>query len=145
MHTVEFRIERAELAIAETDIVLVYIDGVELRDLVRPVEGPFAAAEDSPDLAASYAGLVAAEVAWPSRHFLGDSAETWVADGELIILGCTCGIAGCWPLSASLELTPETVVWQDFRNGHRDWDLSALGPFVFDRTQYEAALRATER
>jgi hypothetical protein len=34
------------------------------------------------------------------------------------------------------------VRWHDFRNGHRDWDLGALGPFVFDRQQYEAALAA---
>jgi len=32
------------------------------------------------------------------------------------------------------------VRWSNFRTGHRDWDLGGLGPFEFERSQYEAAL-----
>ncbi|MER6943011.1 hypothetical protein ABT294_03205 [Nonomuraea sp. NPDC000554] len=62
---------------------------------------------------------------------------------ETMLLGCTCGIAECWALLAKIELTDSVVRWSGFRNNHRDWDLSLLGPFVFSRRQYERALRAT--
>jgi hypothetical protein len=48
---------------------------------------------------------------------------------------------GCWPLAAQILLTRDTVTWRDFRNGHRNWDLSAFGPFTFDRTRHEMALQ----
>lgn len=45
-----------------------------------------------------------------------------------------------WPLTASVDVDESTVHWGGFRMGHRDWDQSELGPFVFDRDQYELAL-----
>ena len=43
-------------------------------------------------------------------------------------------------MTARVAVTRTTVYWKEFRNGDRDWDLSALGPFEFDRAQYESAL-----
>ena len=57
-------------------------------------------------------------------------------------MGCVCGEWGCWPLAVRVEVTDVTVRWHDFRTGHRNWDLSELGPFVFERREYEAALEA---
>jgi hypothetical protein len=47
---------------------------------------------------------------------------------------------GCWPLTARVTVTDATVTWREFRTGHRDWDLSGVGPFIFDRHAYEATL-----
>ncbi|WP_055406133.1 hypothetical protein [Frankia sp. ACN1ag] len=58
-------------------------------------------------------------------------------------MGCRCGDPGCWPLTVDIVLTPETVGWQHFRNGHRSWDLPALGPFRFATSDYLAALERT--
>lgn len=117
-----------------------------LRDLARVVERPFAAAEGKPELAGSYAGLIADDrIRWPSRHFIGEPAEQWFYDGDTVLLGCVCGEAGCSPLTAHVLVRPTTVEWRDFRTGHRPWDLSALGPFEFDRSQYETALAETAR
>lgn len=145
MHIVGFRIELADVGVGEREVIEVDIDGVDLREYVRPIEEPFAIAADTPSLTAAYSGLAAVAVAWPSRHYLGEPEETWYRENEAIILGCDCGIADCWPLLARVSVGPTTVIWRDFRNGHRTWDLSALGPFTFDRDQYESALRATER
>jgi len=41
-----------------------------------------------------------------------------------------------------VEVSEAKVMWSQFRNGHRSWDLSALGRFMFDRRQYEWALDA---
>ena len=47
---------------------------------------------------------------------------------------------GCWPLTTDVSVEEASVTWSHFRNGHRDWDLTGLGPFTFDRSQYETAL-----
>ena len=61
-----------------------------------------------------------------------------------MLLGCGCGEWGCWPLTAVVEVDDEQVRWSEFRNGHRDWDLRGLGPFVFERSQYVAALSSMD-
>ncbi|MBX6168912.1 MAG: hypothetical protein IRY84_14895 [Thermobispora bispora] len=147
MNVVEFRVDppSGKRAFGSVEIL---IDGVPLRDLAKVVESPFAASEGHPDIAGAYTGLLTRDpVCWPSRHFLGEPRLRWFDEGETVLLGCECGEWECWPLTARVEVAGTTVTWSGFRNGHRDgrWDLGALGPFVFDRGQYEAALRATRR
>lgn len=115
------------------------INDVALADLARAVELPSAEEAGQARLAGSYGGLDV-QYLWPSRHFLGEPIEEWFGDGDTILLGCVCGEAGCWPLTARVDVDESTVHWSEFRMGHRDWDLSDLGPFVFDRDQYELAL-----
>ena len=120
------------------------INDVPLRELAREVEHPAALADGQPDLAGSYDGLFADDdVRWPSRHYLGEPALSWFEDGDTVLLGCDCGEWGCWPLTAKVEIVGGVVRWSGFRQGHRDWDLAALGPFEFDLGQYEEALRRT--
>jgi hypothetical protein len=144
VHRIDFRVEQEELDSGRHDVVNVYVDGSRLDELARRVEQPFADAEGTPRLAGAYVGL-ARDVRWPSRHFLGEPVEQWFFDGDTVVLGCACGEPGCWPLTARVEVTKDTVTWRGFRTGHRDWDLSALGPFAFERDQYESALRTTGR
>jgi hypothetical protein len=61
----------------------------------------------------------------------------WFKNGDTVLMGGECGVWGCWPLTAKVEATASTVVWTKFRTGHRDRDLADLGPFQFDRAQYE--------
>jgi hypothetical protein len=68
---------------------------------------------------------------------------SWFEDGDTVLLGCECGEWGCWPLTARVEIGDGVVRWTGFRQGHRDWDLSALGPFEFELEQYMTALRRT--
>ncbi len=124
------------------DGVAISVNGRRLEDLARTVELPYAVAEDHPDLAGSYEPLAPADFCSDPAHFLGRPRASWFEDGDTVLLGCPCGDWGCWPLTVRVDVTPETVRWHDFRTGHRDWDLSGLGPFVFDRREYEAALRA---
>lgn len=59
------------------------------------------------------------------------------------LLGCPCGIPQCWPLTARIEATPRTITWSAFRRPERErWGELPVGPFVFGRTAYEAALRS---
>jgi hypothetical protein len=126
---------RFELNGGEVDI---FVNGRELSELAGEVELPFARAEGKPHLAGSYASLNVDLVG--AGHFRGDPALTWFDDGDTVLLGCDCGEWGCWPLTVDVAVTEGRVAWSHFRQGHRDWDLSALGPFEFDRAQYDAAL-----
>jgi hypothetical protein len=142
---VEFRADHEELGgRGPFAVINLLINGTKLQDLVRTVEQPYANAEGNPSLAGSYAGL-AVGPASSAIHFLGEPVEIWFGDGDTVLLGCVCGEPGCWPLTARVTVSDTTVTWSDFRTGHRDWDLSALGPFTFDRRAYETSLTAARR
>ena len=137
----------------------ILVNGVRLLDLVHRAELPFAiqemrerpeafGPEDGPEeLAGAYTGLLP-DYYWPSRHFLGepkDEPQGIREDDETMLLTCSgCGIAECWSLLAKIEVTETTVRWSGFRNSHSDWDLSAIGPFLFSRSQYGQALHRAE-
>ncbi len=111
--------------------VEVRIDGHDLRDLVRAVELPQATADGQPDLAGSYGGLPPDEWPHPAAH-----------GKDVMVLGCTCGVTECWPLLVRITRAADAVVWDGFRQPRRAWSHEGLGPFTFDRTQYEAAVAA---
>jgi len=58
------------------------------------------------------------------------------------VLACgACGELGCWPLYAAVSVGGESVTWSAFEQPHRrDRDYTGLGPFEFDREQYQAAV-----
>ncbi|MDQ0985495.1 hypothetical protein [Streptomyces sp. V2I9] len=156
MHAIEFRRTSHPAVRPEggaAPVVGILVDGVPLVELVRAVELPYAQAEQrrradeglpgtAPLLAGDYTTLGPA-YDWPSRHFLGEPRNLpWGGEeGETMVLGCPCGIDECWALMARITVTPRTVTWSAFRNNCCDWDLSALGSFVFSRRQYEDSLR----
>lgn len=123
------------------------VDGVRLQELARRAELAAVTDEAEAEIAGAYDGLTPLdEVCWPSRHFLGEPVLPATDDGDTVLLGCDCGDWGCWPLVARVEVADATVVWRDFKNPHREaWDLSGIGPFAFQRAQYEASLRATQQ
>ncbi|GAA2423216.1 hypothetical protein GCM10010191_38960 [Actinomadura vinacea] len=156
MNTIEFSLVpyTCDWADDPVHVLNVLVDGTELIELVRQAELPFAlqeqqeraedfAPDPAPLLAGSYMRL-GASYGWPGRHLLGDPYDVpWFYrdDGETMMLTCTCGIDECWALMARIEVEETTVRWSSFRNTHRDWDLSSLGPFTFSRPQYESALK----
>jgi hypothetical protein len=115
----------------DAEVVRVFIDGSDLVDLVRPIELPFAAAEGHPEIAGGYDGLL-------PRDWL-ELPEQDGGDGRAALLACAgCGEPGCWPLRARVEVRSGSVTWSDFQQPHRPaWSYASLGPFVFDRAQYD--------
>lgn len=129
--------------------IRIRINGRDLRELVREVEAPFAAAEGAPFIAGAYAGLPPdAHVLPPARHFMGTPAWNVYAYGtKTQVLQCDCGEPGCWPLVCRIDVSKERVTWTDFEQPFRisrddgvAWTYEALGPFSFDRDEYERAL-----
>ncbi|MGB3756862.1 MAG: hypothetical protein WBA07_10860 [Rivularia sp. (in: cyanobacteria)] len=136
----------------------IYINNEPLIELVRQAEEPFVKAEIKQRRArgddidevtfppGDYSYLPASIVLLPSRNFLDqpwnhgfilepDDPEI----GKSIVLDCTCGNPGCWFMQVRITLNKSTVIWSEFSQFHRDWKLD-LGPFTFDRKQYEAEL-----
>ena len=141
MNVVEFRVERRRRG--DLACLNLYVDGRDLGGLATQAELPYATAAGYPRLAEGYEGLSAESVRWPSRHFLGAPVRDWFEDGDTAMVDAceACGL--CAPLTAVVAVEAATVTWRRFRKAHyEDWTLDALGPYMFDRTQYEA-LRAT--
>src|SRR3954471_7303361 len=123
--------------------IRIEVNGTDLVDLVRQAELPSAEADDEPELAGTYVGLVPGyipmDVAGP---FLGWSRR-WlfsVGGGKTALLSCNCGEVGCSPLLARVTVDEDTVTWDEFEQPTRpDWDYDGFG-FTFARPQYEQAL-----
>jgi hypothetical protein len=129
--------------------IRIRINGHELTDLVREVEASFAGAEGASTVAGAYAGLPPSEdTCPPSRHFLGaPSWQVYDYSGKTQILQCECGEPGCWPLVCRIDVSAHQVIWADFEQPHRTtgrgrsvWTYDRLGPFTFERQQYDSAL-----
>src|SRR5262245_45170198 len=134
--------------------IQIKINGRDLVELVRAVENPFAYKEGAASISGAYAGLPPNEETLPpSKHFLGEpSAALYRYGAKTQVLGCECGEVGCWPLLCLIEAGPTRVRWAQFEQPHRNgkgarlpWRYEGLGPFEFDRGQYERALDALRR
>ncbi|WP_293333298.1 hypothetical protein [Microcoleus sp. CAWBG58] len=136
----------------------IFINHQPLLELVRQVEKPLVLAEiqerrlagdtidESVLSAGDYLYLPPSMILLPSRNLLDEpwdcgfelqSKDTQA--GKATILGCTCGVIDCWFMQVRISLNESTVEWADFGQFHRDWEYS-LGPFKFDREQYESEL-----
>lgn len=61
--------------------------------------------------------------------------------GRIQPLLCSgCREPGCHPVDAAIEVYDDVVVWSEFTEGNHPTQLPSIGPFVFDRKQYEAAV-----
>jgi hypothetical protein len=122
----------------------VCIDGIRLSDLAKAFE----TAKGYNDPAGGYGGIVPAHsrLGPLDSYFLGlEEPVEAGGPGEIYALFCECGEAGCWPLTARVAISPESVRWGGFSQPHRlARDYSDFGPFTFDREQYVAAVAQAE-
>ena len=126
----------------------VYIDGLTLEHWVKPFEAARAHDTWHPNAPPRYVSLLASEVPQPAHWLLGVAyAARGGAHPRVRLLDCPCRAVGCHPLFARLEVLHHRVHWYGFHNPHlvlgRDGTFhryAGLGPFVFEREQYERAL-----
>lgn len=119
------------------------INGRPLVDIIRDIELPYAIAQGTPSKAGGYMGHHPDYIRRIRYELLGLVTPTDY-DGKVPILGCVCGFVDCWPLLARITTTEQQVTWSEFEQPYRSerkppvWRYDELGPFVFNRIQYEA-------
>jgi len=122
------------------------VDGRDFREVVRSLEEPFAVRENNPQLAGDYHWLNAD---WTTPEvFLGLAEREYGIDHDKVaLMGCSCGVVSCWPLVCSVRCIEDSIIWEGFEQPFRSqdsvvgyWDLSSLGPFAFDQSEYMAML-----
>lgn len=117
------------------------VDGRDLIDLAREVERPHAVAAGTPDIAGAYGPLERGCLSNFAGEFLGRGRIR----GETVLVDCSCGVFGCWPLWARIEVGERSVLWTGFRQPCRpEWDLSTLS-FEFERAAYESEIERIAR
>lgn len=138
MDVIEFRIGPADDAVDLDDELAVglYVNGRALREHVELVGAPLRSIRQARRLPRDYASVTLGELAGDWSRFLG---------GRSALLGCTCGAIDCYPLAATVAIDSKTVTWRDFASAGSDWSLDSLGPFIFDRAQYERSLDDARR
>ena len=125
-----------------------FVDDVDLVEILRSVELPDAEGEGHPSIAGGYAGLAASRLRGRLvEHYLGGPGSHMHCGPheKTVLLSCACGEPGCWPLMARVEVTGADVRWLDFEQPHRDRSsYESLGPLVFDKDAYERVLADAE-
>ena len=110
--------------------VAIFLNGVELTEILRDLEAPYAIDEGHPDLAGDYGHQTPEE--------LYQNLTAW--EEEVPLLCCAgCGMSGCWSILVDIQRDDAFVYWTHFRQNHRehwDYDLS----YQFPRSEYEAQL-----
>jgi hypothetical protein len=131
------------------EVVNIYINGQDIREIIHEVELPFATSLGKPEDAGNYELLAPVHVFFPNKHFLGDPEYCILTNGKVPILRCVCGEIDCNPIYVRITVQNDTVIWSDFENPWHTlewtkdpWDYSSLR-FVFDRNQYESQLNRT--
>ena len=110
----------------QVETVEVVIDGV-------PLSERFEAAGSSG--IAILVGDITADLAMWGPDSLDESPA---AEGFVPVLTCGCTIYGCGGSYGRISFDADVVEWSDFHNQGTDEPVS-IGPFVFDRQQYERA------
>ncbi|MDO9472559.1 MAG: hypothetical protein Q7J28_05840 [Caulobacter sp.] len=108
------------------------IDGRLLTELVKAL--------DEDGIAGTFGGLVPEYFNYGplDAYFAGRGHTLGDVPGHIYVLGCECGEVGCNPVTAVVTMLDETVLWSQLTG----WDTPlAMGPFQFDRPQYESAVR----
>ena len=117
------------------DVIEIHINGRPLTDLW---------------LAASGEGgrwLRAAEAVWPGHRLWTNDPpphEELGEDERRVVLVCVDGLTGCGGATATVRLNEQVVEWRDFRTVP-DGAAVALGPFAFNRKDYDGALAGVEQ
>jgi hypothetical protein len=71
----------------------------------------------------------------------GSIAESEAPEGFVPVLTCGCTVYGCGGSYASIRFKADTVEWSDFHNQVTDKPVR-VGPYFFERSQYENTRRA---
>lgn len=112
----------------------IYINGERFIDIIAKDERGFGYQES---MCGSYIGLPPHAILLPERTFIDLESNLYLDDdGRVHTLACgDCGLSECWTVPVKITAEENTVTWSDF-----GLKTGKVGPYTFDRAQYEHAL-----
>ncbi len=151
--------DRFSILYEESRPIKILINGVPLLEMVREAEESLVRAEHEERiargedtegyriLAGDYHYAPHSMILLPSRNLLDEPYRPGFVlkpddprIGKATVLGCTCGVMDCWLLQVRVTLSRSSVRWSEFGQFHRPRWKYNIGPFLFDRGQYESEL-----
>lgn len=114
----------------------IYIDGKDLRKIVKEVELPFARKKGRPKLAGDYEGVDA-------EHYYGWQNLGEIPNKKAHILSCTCLEPGCYPLVVDIGQDGKNIIWTNFASNQK-WDYTSL-EFTFEKNDYLKKVASLEK
>ena len=146
MNKISFKLENRKKYDSghEVSTVNIVVDDKPLAEIMKEYEMPMATKEGSPSLAGDYHAIEVSSLSLEQYYLGKDKADWGDEENKTALLGCSCGILGCWPLLCKINIQGNKVIWSDFEQPHRDddWDYSTFEGFVFDKQQYLNAIKA---
>ena len=124
------------------NVVEIYIDKVEIRDIVRPLEEAYMK-ESEPSLLRmgheQYYSHLWPKLLYDNLHY-ARMRDPYFENDDCLLLGCVeCGIPECWSFSIKVREDEKYIYWYDFEHLYREWEYGLI--FRFEKRQYEAAMR----
>ncbi len=103
-----------------SNVVEIYIDGVEIAEIFRKIEVPYCEQEEPPNLAGDYGHM-------PAKKLYQDLSEATIegsfsCDFGVYPVCCRwCGEPRCWSVTFHVRESDEFVWWYGFEHEHREW------------------------
>ena len=136
MDSIKFYINDYEVDGQSFTEVVVAIKGEPLLELIRRREQSFAAKDGQASVAGDYAYLSLIDFKKLFLDALLPNGQLAASDERsVVLLGCPCGIWGCWYLALKAKFEADTIRFSDFTNPRRkDWRYGL--EFKFDRVSF---------
>ncbi|MBU5351149.1 hypothetical protein KQI74_02585 [Paenibacillus barcinonensis] len=147
MDSIQFKVEYSEEQ--EASVISIYVNDESLIERMKRYEAQF-----EPEIAGLYEGLNTDLVDHIEAHFTGRLQEDDIFnyEGKTLVLGCNCGLPGCWPLLVKITETGDSIIWSHFEQPHRTedsaggyWDYSNFPPLHFQKREYIEQLNNISR
>ena len=120
------------------NVAEIYINGVEITDIIRPIEQPYAEQEGHPELAGDYGHNPSGELHKMLENALIEG--TYEAEEGVELLCCRgCGECGCWSIEVYMKEDDKFVYWYKIKHNHREWKYDLT--FKFEKEAYHQALK----
>ena len=125
------------------DRVAIDVNDISLLELVRGAESRFALSSGELKPTIAYRWVPARFTVLPAEHFLGRDTLGWWEDAVPVLV-CSCGEWACTAIVVQIKVLSNRVIWRAWRDRSDRENaraLESLGPCLFERLQYESALK----
>lgn len=110
-------------------VVEIYLNDIELIEILKEVEKTYALKEGKLKLAGAYGHLTPKEL-----------YTNLMANNNVELLCCSeCGNSSCWSIIIKIKKDQDYIYWQKFKHNHREWQYNIS--YKFDKILYEQAIK----